>query len=110
MIGCFLNPESCIPEWVTFIFRYWDWLLASFILGLCIGAMAGWKGLLVGLTGGLALFWLRRGRGSEPDYEDGGDKPFRKPKPRTGDRRYRPEIGHGTWQRKNPTTGGWENE
>lgn len=77
-------------------------------------AIGGWPavgGALLVILGVVLAFVPRKPKGVEPDYEDGGDKPVRVPRPRTGDRRFRPEIGpRGTWQRKNPTTGKWENE
>ena len=66
MIGCLFNPLSCAPSWLTFILGSWEWLLASFLLGLGIGALTGWKGLLVAVSGGLALIWLRRRPADEP--------------------------------------------
>ena len=109
MIGCLLNPVSCFPDWLTFILGYWEWLLASFLLGLGIGALAGWKGLLVALTGGLALKWLWRRPASEPAWETG--EPHRPIWGNEWKRRHRPEIGpRGTWQRQNPGTGKWVDE
>lgn len=88
MIACIFNPGSCIPEWAKLIWAYWDSLLLVLFIGMGIGALAGWKGLLIAVTGGLALLWRRSNippDASEhfPDGHPDNRKPVRRTAKRT---------------------------
>lgn len=79
MIGCLLDPASCVPDWIKLVYAHWDDLLLVFLIGVVVGAMGGWKALLVALTGGLVLLW-RKQAAAEPDYETGEPPPPKPPR------------------------------
>ena len=101
MIGCFLDPQSCIPEWAKLIWTYWDSLLVVFLAGVVVGGLGGWKALAVAMGGLLAIFALRRKAEPEPAWETGEDDPLAgfppEPKPKA-----KPKVLHRTAKRTPP--------
>lgn len=98
MIACFLNPASCIPEWITFIATNWDRLLLVLFVGMIAGGLGGWKLMVIAMGGLLALVTLRFGKGTDFRGEVTGNdakmphefSPFGKPKRRTAKRDWKP--------------------
>jgi hypothetical protein len=83
MIACIFDPGSCVPEWAKLIWAYWDSLLLILFAGMAIGALMGWKGLAIALSGGLVLFLAKRGA-SDPAWETGEDRIWQGGKPMPG--------------------------
>ena len=45
---------------IFFFIQNWEILTAVFLVGLMVGALLGWRSILIGLTLGGALFFFRK--------------------------------------------------
>lgn len=92
---CLFDPFGCLETgfWsLMAMVPWWAWAVAAVLLIALVWRLFGWPGLVA--LGAVAGFILGRRETPEPDYEDGGDSPFHRPrsKPvkRTAKRGYQP--------------------